>query len=60
MVVVYGTDDSIVPPALSEQVAAAADARRVVVQGAGHNDRALLDGPELIGAMVNLVASATR
>ncbi len=60
MVVVYGTDDSIVPPALSEQVAAAADARRVVVEGAAHNDRALLDGPELIGAMVNLVASATR
>lgn len=60
MVVVYGTDDSIVPPALSEQVAAAADARRVVVEGAAHNDRALLDGPELIGAMVDLVASATR
>ncbi|MPY96807.1 MAG: alpha/beta fold hydrolase [Actinophytocola sp.] len=60
MVVVYGTDDSIVPPALSEQVAAAADMRRVAVEGAGHNDRVLLDGPELIGALVELVASTTR
>ncbi|MPY77385.1 MAG: alpha/beta hydrolase [Actinophytocola sp.] len=60
MVVVYGTDDSIVPPALSDRVAEVADARRVTVEGAGHNDRVLLDGPEVVGALVELVGSATR
>ncbi len=55
-VVVYGSADSIVPPSQSRAVAeAAADLRRVVeVPGADHNDRALLDGPELVEAVVGL------
>lgn len=57
VVVVYGTADSIVPAALSERVAEAADARRVVVDGADHNDRVLFDGPDVVGALVELVAS---
>jgi hypothetical protein len=54
--VVYGTRDSIIPPAQSLAVAAAAPGptRVVRVEGADHNDAALLDGPELIGAIVSL------
>jgi uncharacterized protein len=52
--VVYGTADSIVPPDQSRAVAAAAKARIVEVPGAGHNDPALLDGPELITAITEL------
>jgi len=54
--VVYGTADSIVPPEQSRAVAsAAADLRRLVaVPGADHNDLVLLDGPELIDAVVEL------
>jgi pimeloyl-ACP methyl ester carboxylesterase len=55
--VVLGTADSVVPAAQSRVVAnAAAGPTRVVeVPGAGHNDRALLDGPELIKAVADLV-----
>jgi fermentation-respiration switch protein FrsA (DUF1100 family) len=55
-VVVYGSADSIVPPSQSRSVAeAAADLRALVeVPGADHNDRALLDGPELVDAVVGL------
>ena len=55
-VVVYGGDDSIVPPGQSRAVAgAAAPLRRVVVvEGADHNDRVLLDGPEVIAAVTSL------
>ena len=55
-VVVYGTRDSIVPPEQSRAVAAAAagPTRVVVIEGADHNDRALLDGPELIDSIVEL------
>ena len=55
-VVVYGSADSIVPPSQSRAVAeAAADLRQVVeVAGADHNDRALLDGPQLVAAVVGL------
>jgi fermentation-respiration switch protein FrsA (DUF1100 family) len=55
--IVYGEDDGIVPPAQSRAVAAAAagPVRLVGVAGADHNDRALLDGAELIGAVVALV-----
>ena len=55
-IVVYGGADSIVPPSQSRAVAeAAADLRDVVeVPGADHNDRALLDGPEVIAAVVRL------
>jgi uncharacterized protein len=57
-VVVYGSADSIVPPEQSRAVAeAAADLRKIVrVPDADHNDRALLDGPELIAAVVSLSA----
>ena len=52
--VVYGTADSIVPPEQSRAVAAAAGARSVDVVGADHNDRVLLDGPQLIDAVAAL------
>jgi pimeloyl-ACP methyl ester carboxylesterase len=54
--VVYGSEDSIVPPAQSRAVARAAPALRrlIEVTGADHNDRALLDGHALITAIVDL------
>jgi uncharacterized protein len=53
VVVVLGTRDSIVPPEQSRAVAdAAAGPTQVVeVEGAGHNDRSLLDGPQLVRAV---------
>jgi pimeloyl-ACP methyl ester carboxylesterase len=56
--VVYGSDDTIVPPDQSRTVAAAAGGptRVVEVEGADHNDPALLDGPALIAAVVELAA----
>jgi fermentation-respiration switch protein FrsA (DUF1100 family) len=58
--VVYGSRDSIVPPEQSRAVAeAASGATRVVrIEGADHNDRALLDGGELIDAIVDLADEA--
>ncbi|MGW0810166.1 alpha/beta hydrolase [Nonomuraea sp. NPDC002799] len=53
VVVVYGTADTIVPPRLSKAVAAAG-ATIVEVPGAGHNDLAMLNGDEVIGAVVKL------
>ncbi|WP_326915665.1 alpha/beta hydrolase [Actinophytocola sp.] len=55
-VVVLGTADDIVPPEQSRAVAAAAPGRATLVEvaGANHNDAALLDGPELIGAVEKL------
>jgi uncharacterized protein len=55
-VVVLGTADRIIPPDQSRAVAAAAagKARVVEVDGAGHNDRALLDGEALIDAVLSL------
>jgi len=52
--VVYGTRDSVVPPEQSRTVAAAArdHVSTVAIAGADHNDRALLDGPELIDAVI--------
>ncbi|HZB30768.1 MAG TPA: alpha/beta hydrolase [Streptosporangiaceae bacterium] len=57
--VVYGTADSIVPAGQSREVVrrAAGHVRAVEVAGADHNDRALLDGPQLIDAIVALAAS---
>ena len=57
-VVVYGSEDTIVPPEQSRAVAAsAAGATRVVeIEGADHNDPRLLDGPALIAAVVELAA----
>jgi fermentation-respiration switch protein FrsA (DUF1100 family) len=54
--VVYGTRDSIIPPAQSLAVAEAAPGptRVVAVEGADHNDASLLDGPEVIDAVVEL------
>jgi fermentation-respiration switch protein FrsA (DUF1100 family) len=60
--VVLGTADTIVPPAQSRQVAAAAATlhRRVEVPGADHNDRALLDGDALVDAVIELAALTSR
>lgn len=60
--VVYGTADSIVPPAQSRAVAdaAAGPTRVVVVEGADHNDRVLLDGDQLIDAVADLANEVTR
>ena len=54
--VVYGSRDSIVPPEQSRAVADAAAAlhRRVEVAGADHNDLPLLDGPEVVDAVLEL------
>jgi fermentation-respiration switch protein FrsA (DUF1100 family) len=55
-VVVLGTRDGIVPAEQSRQVAraAAGPVRLVEVEGADHNNPALLDGPELIRAVAGL------
>lgn len=54
--IVYGDRDSIVPPQQSQTVAAAALGPTTIVEidGADHNDRALLDGQQLIAAVVEL------
>ncbi|MFW3172730.1 alpha/beta hydrolase [Geodermatophilus sp. CPCC 206100] len=54
--VVLGDADSIVPPAQSRAVAAAAARlhRLVEVPGADHNDLVLLDGPALVDAVAEL------
>jgi fermentation-respiration switch protein FrsA (DUF1100 family) len=54
--VVYGTADSVVPPAQSRAVAdsAAGPVRVVVVEGADHNDASLLNGRQLIDAVTEL------
>jgi uncharacterized protein len=54
--VVLGTADSIVPPDQSRAVADATPRLRrlVEVEGADHNDQALLDGPALVEAVVDL------
>jgi pimeloyl-ACP methyl ester carboxylesterase len=55
--VVLGTADTVVPPEQSRQVAQAGSAQVVEVQGADHNDRALLDGPQLLDAVKALAAT---
>jgi fermentation-respiration switch protein FrsA (DUF1100 family) len=54
--VVYGSADTIVPPAQSVAVAAAAGGpvHAVEVVGADHNDAALLEGNELVAAVFDL------
>jgi uncharacterized protein len=54
--VVYGTEDSIVPPDHSRRAVATArgPTRLVAVEGADHNDPALLNGDILIQAVVDL------
>jgi len=55
-IVVYGTQDSIVPPVQSRAVARAASGptQVIAVEGADHNDLVLLNGRELIDAIVVL------
>ncbi|MFI6095190.1 alpha/beta hydrolase [Lentzea sp. NPDC051213] len=53
-VVVLGTADSVVPPAQSREVATAARARLVEVEGADHNDEVLLSGPQVVDAVVSV------
>jgi hypothetical protein len=58
--VVLGDADTIVPPEQSRRVAAAAARlhRLVEVPGADHNDAALLDGEQLVDAVVELARPA--
>lgn len=55
-IVLYGSGDSIVPPAQSRAVAAAAAGleRMVEVPGADHNDPVLLSGSEVVDAVIDL------
>jgi fermentation-respiration switch protein FrsA (DUF1100 family) len=57
--VVYGSADMVVPPEQSAAVAAAAGrpVRTIVVAGADHNDTALVEGNELIVAVLDLARS---
>jgi fermentation-respiration switch protein FrsA (DUF1100 family) len=61
VVVVYGTADEIVPAEQSRAVAEAAPhlARAVAVEGARHNDLALLTGRPLVDAVVDLAHRVT-
>ena len=54
--VVYGTRDSIIPPEQSREVARAAGGptRMVRIPGADHNDPALVDGPQVVRAVVGM------
>ncbi len=55
--VIYGSADATVPPEQSQAVAqrCAGPVRVVVVNRADHNDPALVDGPSVIGAVIDLV-----
>lgn len=56
VLVVTGERDRLIPPELSRRVADAADDARVVtVPGAGHNDRALLDGEAMLDGIVTFL-----
>ena len=59
--VVYGTADTVVPPAQSRAVAgrAAGPVRVVAVAGADHNDASLLSGRQLVDAVVDLAGAVT-
>jgi uncharacterized protein len=60
--VVYGTEDSIVPPEESRRSVAGARGpiRLVVVEGADHNDPALLKGEVLVQAVMELANEINR
>jgi fermentation-respiration switch protein FrsA (DUF1100 family) len=54
--VVLGASDTVIPPEQSRRVAEAGAARVVEVPEADHNDRVLLDGPQLVDAAKALAA----
>ncbi len=58
VLVLVGDADRIVPPASSQAVyeAARGPKQLVVVPGADHNDEALLDGAELVGAIERFIS----
>jgi pimeloyl-ACP methyl ester carboxylesterase len=60
--VVYGSEDSVVPPDQSRAVAAAAPelSQLVEVAGVDHNDPALVHGDLLIAAVVDLAEQIRR
>lgn len=60
-VVVYGSADTVVPPEQSTAVASAAGGpvRVLEVVGADHNDAALVEGNEVITAVLDLARSLT-
>jgi fermentation-respiration switch protein FrsA (DUF1100 family) len=60
--VVYGTRDSIIPPEQSREVARAAGGptRTVRIPGADHNDPALVDGPQVVRAVVGMAELVRR
>ncbi|MFD8495693.1 alpha/beta hydrolase [Amycolatopsis sp. NPDC059657] len=51
--IVYGSADTVVPAGQSRDVATANGAKLLEIAGADHNDRVLLDGDELIDAIVH-------
>jgi pimeloyl-ACP methyl ester carboxylesterase len=59
-VVIYGTEDSVVPPEQSREVAAQAGGLldEYAVEGADHNDDALTWGPRLVDAVVAVAAAS--
>jgi uncharacterized protein len=59
-VVVYGTLDSVVPPAQSHEVASRASGLidEVVLDGADHNDEVLTAGPRLVDAVRAVTAAS--
>ena len=50
--VIWGSSDAMVPAEQSRAVAGAGHARTVEVVGADHNDGVLLDGEQLVNAVV--------
>jgi uncharacterized protein len=61
LLVIAGMADTLVPPDLSRRVAAAATGPVTVetVAGAGHNDRSLLDGEQMITALLAFLDERT-
>lgn len=55
VLVVAGSDDTIVPRELSVEVARAIDAAYLELEGVGHNDRELLDGAAYLDAVDGFV-----
>lgn len=62
VLVIAGSEDGIVPPDQSRAVYEAAGAPKDIIEisGTGHNDRAMLDGDELIRAVVDFIARSVE